>query len=107
GWGRWGRERRRRGRWRWRSRAIPLEEATSWELRLVRIRPRREGKRDDHGEGSALAGFGLHPEVPAVVVDDAVGDGQPQAGTLAGGLGGEGGFEDVADVLRGDPGAGV
>src|SRR3989338_369136 len=68
-------------------------------------RDRRQREFDQ--ERSALAGARAAVDGAAVLLDDAVADGQAQAGAPAGGLGGEEGVVDLAQVLRGDADAGV
>ena len=62
---------------------------------------------EPHGEGGALSGFGFDFEGTAVGGDDAVADGEAQAGALADGLGGEEGVEDAFEDIGGDAGTGV
>src|SRR5262245_63869881 len=62
-------------------------------------RRRVEGELDH--EGGAAAGLRLHEDAAAVPLDDAVREGEPEAGPDAHGLGGEEGVEDAAlDLLR-------
>ncbi len=50
-------------------------------------------------EGCAAAGLALRPDAAAVIIDDAVGDGKPQAGALAGVFRREERIEDAAERL--------
>ena len=58
-------------------------------------------------EGGAAAHGALHGDPALVLCDDAIDGGQPKAGALARGLGGEERLEDSAQVLRRDAGPGV
>ena len=59
-----------------------------------------------NGKGDAEArprpGGAACADVAAVLLDDAVGQGQPQARPLADGLGGEEGVEDLVENIGGD-----
>src|SRR5660398_11134 len=58
-------------------------------------------------EGGASAHLTVHPDVAAVLLNDAVDGGEPEARSLAPLFGGEEGFEDMGEDLGVDPGAGV
>jgi hypothetical protein len=55
----------------------------------------------------ALGRIGVESELPLVLLDDAVAHGEPEAGSLAGLLGGEEGLEDPRARRLRDAGAGV
>ncbi len=56
-------------------------------------------RQDDPEDGPVRPAF--HPDLPPVVLHDAVGDGEPEAASPL--LCGEEGGEDLFPVLRGDP----
>ncbi len=65
---------------------------------LLRGASRHVGQRQiDDGDG-AVAGLAFDSDGAAVFHDHVARDGQAEAGTLAGFLGGEEGFEDVLQV---------
>ena len=65
--------------------------------------PLRPGQVDNHfGE---FAGFGLDPDVAAVLADDVAGEREAEAGALVGRLGREEGMEDLLDQLVRDAAA--
>src|SRR5262245_38990949 len=80
----------------------------TWRFRLssthAELAARRPQRQED-AEAGAFAGAGVHVHAAAVAGDDAVTDGQPQAGALADRLGGEERIEDVGQVLSGDAAA--
>src|SRR5574341_2095819 len=83
-------------------RMLPLPLAMVSHLRRHR---RRHRKLQD--EGCALARLRAHLNGAVVFLHDAVGDGQAEAGAAAGGLGGEEGVVNLAQVIGGNTDAGV
>ena len=66
-----------------------------------------DGGREVDLEGRAETGLGVDLHVPAGLGDDAVDRREPEAGAVAGLLGGEERLEDVLETVRRDPRAGV
>jgi len=57
---------------------------------------RRTRRREKESEGGTFADFAIHHNPALVLLNDAVDGGQPEAGAFAGFLGGEKGFEQMA-----------
>src|ERR1035438_6924652 len=72
---------------------------------IVELLGRGGQEREDDAEGGALAGLALNTDVAAVLLDDAFGDRQAQAGAV--GLGSEKQFEQPGQVFCWDAGATV
>ena len=56
-----------------------IAELASPITTLLPVRPLRGGRRDRDPDGAAPAGFALRPNLPAVRLDDAPGDIEPEA----------------------------
>src|SRR5512139_2639843 len=63
------------------------------------------GRGKEHRERASLPGDGAYLDEPLVIVNDPLGDGEPEAGPPL--LRGEEGIEDLREILRGDPRAGI
>src|SRR6266481_2563947 len=74
-----------------------------------RRRPGRAGPgdREPKREHRSAGGWALGPDLPAMLRDDLVADGEAEPGALADGLGGEERVEDAAKRVGCDPRAGV
>src|SRR5947199_4692180 len=76
---------------------------TELESAMTSAPPRlRSRHRQDQGQPRTLADLALDPDLAPVRGDDAVADGEAEAGALSDRLGGEEGAEDLVQVLRWD-----